>query len=323
MTIVTNTTPTVPPTPTHFIGCDVGKTSIVAFDSRTGKTTTISNKPAELDRFAATLDETCLVICEATGGHEAALLKALLRAGRHAHRADARKVKAFIRSFGTLAKTDPIDARALSIYGRERHRILRRWLDPDAQRAKLQALVLARRDLIADRLAYKNRLAAPGGAILKPYLANLLQSFDKRIADITRDIAALIKDHKAMADAYAALRCIVGIGQTTAAALLALMPELGTLNRRQAASLAGLAPHPRQSGQTDAYRKTRGGRTDIKRVLFMAAMVAAKHDPKQSAFYKKLIQKGKKPLSALTAVMRKLVVIVNAVLRPLTPTQTA
>ena len=101
----------------------------------------------------------------------------------------------------------------------------------------------------------------------------------------------------------------------TAAALIALMPELGRLNRRKAAALAGLAPHPRQSGATDAYRSTKGGRPEVKRVLFMAALSAAKHNTDLRLFYKKLIANGKKPLVALTAVMRKLVVICNAMLR--------
>lgn len=302
--------------PAHFLGCDVGKTSIVVFDSRTGQTSTVPNRPADLSRFAARLDDTCLAICEATGGHEDALLRALLQAGRAAHRADARKVKAFIRSFGILGKTDAIDARALATYGRERHAKLARWQTPDPQRERLQALVLTRRDLIVDQQAYKNRLAAPGAAAVKRQLGKLLASFEQQIADITREITALIRDHKTLAEAEKSIRAIVGIGPTTAAALLALLPELGTLNRREIASLAGLAPHPNQSGATDSYRRIRGGRPEIKRVLFMAAMVAAKCDPIQRSFYERLVAQGKKKLVALTAIMRKLVVICNAVLRP-------
>ena len=310
-------------TPSHFIGCDVGSKTIVVFDSRTGQIYVVLNRPAELAQFAATLDDTCLVICEATGGYEDALLKALSQAGRAAHRADARKVKAFIRSFGTLGKTDAIDARALATYGQERHATLARWQAPDPQRERLQTLVLTRRDLIADRQAYKNRLAAPGAAAVKAHLGRLLASFDQQIAAITREIAAVLRAHKALNQAQTALRGVVGIGQTTAAALLALLPELGTLNRREIASLAGLAPHPNQSGTSDAYRRTRGGRPEVKRVLFMAAMVAAKHDPNQRSFYQRLLAQGKKPLVALTAIMRKLVVICNALLRPAPAAQPA
>ena len=102
-----------------------------------------------------------------------------------------------------------------------------------------------------------------------------------------------------------------------------MLPELGNLNWREIAALAGLAPHPNQSGTGDAYRRTRGGRPEVKRVLFMAAMVAAKHDPKQRSFYQHLLSQGKKPLVALTAIMRKLVVICNAVLRAAAAAQPA
>lgn len=313
--MTTQTTAPVP-VPVPIIGCDVGKTSIVVFDSRTRQTRTIPNRPADLARFAATLDPTCLAICEATGGYENALLRALVNAGRPAHRADARKVKAFIRSFGTLGKTDAIDARALAAYGQERHATLARWHAPDPKREELQALVLTRRDLIADQQAYKNRLQAPGAAAVTRQLSKLLASFDQQIKDISRQITELIRAHTALAQAEATIRSIPGIGPTTAAALLALLPELGTLNRRQIASLAGLAPHPNQSGTTDAYRRTRGGRPEIKQVLFMPAMVAVQYDPKQHAFYERLLAQGKKKLVALTAVMRKLVVTSNAMLRP-------
>jgi transposase len=298
--------------PARFIGCDVGETSVVVFDSRTRQTRSLPNRLADLTRFAATLDDTCLALCEATGGHE----DALLQAGRAAHRADARKVKAFIRSFGTVGRTDAIDARALAACGRERHATLARWQAPDPHRERLQALVLTRRDLTADRQAYRNRLSAPGAAAVKRQLGKLLASFDQQIAGITREIATLIHTHKDLADAEKAIRGIVGIGPTTAAALLALLPEPGSLNRREIASLAGLAPHPSQSGATNAYRRIRGGRPEIKRVLFMAAMVAAKCDPKQRSFHERLLSQGKKKLVALTALMRKLVVICNAVLRP-------
>lgn len=298
-----------------FIGCDVGKTTIVVFDSRDGRTTDIPNRRQDLMRLARRLDDSCLVICEATGGHEAMLLDVLLQVGIAAHRADARKVKAFIRSFGTLGKTDAIDARALADYGQERQAKLARWQAPDKQRGQLHTLVLTRRDLVAERLACTNRLAAPGARTVQPYLERLRDCFTAQIKAIEAAIDALIRAHKPLARAAQTLRKIAGIGPATAAALIALMPELGRLNRRKAAALAGLAPHPRQSGATDAYRRTKGGRPEVKRVLFMAALSAAKHNADLRAFYKKLIANGKKPLVALTAVMRKLVVICNALLR--------
>ena len=123
----------------RFIGCDVGKTAIVVFDAASGRSRAIANAPQALSDFASGLEETCLVVCEATGGYEGALLAALLAAGVPVHRADARKVKAFIRSFGTLGKTDAIDAKALVRYGKDRGAELARWRPRDRDRLRLQA----------------------------------------------------------------------------------------------------------------------------------------------------------------------------------------
>ena len=302
-------------TPSRFIGCDVGKTAIVVFDTASGRTSTVANTPEALSGFAASLEATCFVVCEATGGYERDLLAALISAGVPACRADARKVKAFIRSFGTLGKSDAIDATALARYGLDRYAELPLWSAREPERERLQALVLARRDLVKDRLAYANRRTAPAAEPVHPYLEALLESFDAQIKAIEADIQALCAGCEPIAKAVKVLVAIQGVGQKTAAALIALMPELGSLPRRQAAALAGLAPHPNQSGQTDAYRRTRGGRPEVKRVLFMAAISAAKHNPTLSAFYKRLLSAGKKPLVAITAIMRKLVVIANAKLR--------
>ena len=301
--------------PVAFIGCDVGKASIVVFDSRDATTRTIANQPNALAEFAATLDAGCLVICEATGGYEADLLEAVCAAGRAVHRADARKVKAFIRSLGTLGKSDAIDARALARYGEERHDRLARWQPRDADRQQLQTLVLARRELVRQRVACSNRLASPGAAPVGERLQRILDVLDQEIAGLEADIAQLIDHSMVLTRAITVVRTLRGFGPAVAAAVVALMPELGTLGRRQAAALAGLAPHPNQSGSADRYRRTRGGRPDIKQILFMAAMAAVRSDPSIKAFYRRLIGNGKKPLVALTAVMRKMIVIANARLR--------
>ena len=299
----------------RFIGCDVGKASVVVFDSLTGLLATIANRPKDLASFAASLDAECLVVCEATGGYEAALLHATVVADVPAHRADARKVKAFIRSFGTLGKTDAIDARALARYGAERQTILARWQAPEPGRKDLQAMVLTRADLMAERVAYSNRLAAPGAAIVRGCINKLLTCINAQIKALDAAIAALIRAHQPLALAAKALRTIKGIGPQTTAALVALMPELGTLDRKQAAALAGLAPHPKQSGGHDGYRRVKGGRPEVKRVLFMAALVAVRYNQTLRGFYNRLLADGKKKLVAIVAVMRKMIVIANARLR--------
>jgi transposase len=304
-----------------FIGCDVGKTAIVVFDAASARTRSIANEPQALSDFAASLDRACFAVCEATGGYEGGLLAALIAAGVPAHRADAHKVKAFIRSFGTLGKTDAIDARALARYGKDRHAQLPLWQARDRHRLRLQALVLTRLDLVRDRLAYANRAAAPGAEAAHAYLEALVESFNAQIAAIEADIKALTAQCEPIAKAVKTLVAIPGVGYKTAAALIALMPELGSFDRRKAAALAGLAPHPRQSGDTERYRRTRGGRPEVKRLLFMAALSARKHNPHLKVFYERLVQAGKKPLLAITPIMRKLVVIANAKLKPANPQQ--
>jgi transposase len=281
-------------TPSQFVGCDVGKASIVVFDQRSGTTHSIENTPDALHRFATELDPTCLVVCEATGGYEAALLDALTRAGRPAHRADARKVKAFIRSFGTLGKTDAIDAQHLAQYGRERHTSLIRWQPPEPARLHLQALVLVRRDLVADRVAWNNRQQAPTAAYASAAIAAMVACINAQIDTVNTQIEQLLNDVQPLARARDVLRTIKGIGPIVSVSLLALMPELGSIDRRHAAALA---PHPKQSGNSNAYRRTKGGRPEIKRILFTAAMAARRFNPQLKAFFNRLVADGKKTSS--------------------------
>lgn len=299
------------------LGCDVGKNEIVVFDSASKRITHIANQADALAEFAASLDAGSFVVCEATGGYELALLAALLDAGVPAHRADARKVKAFIRSFGTLGKTDVIDARALARYALERGRDLPVWRARDETRLELQAFVLARRDLVADRLAYQNRRDAPGAGPLRPHYDSLLGEFEAQIKALDAKIRALTESCEPIAAAVKALTEIPGLGLKTAAALIGLLPELGTTSNKRIASLAGLAPHPIQSGTADRYRFVRGGRPEVKHSLFMAALSARKHNPTLRDFYERLVANGKKPIVAIVAIMRKLVIYANATLKAL------
>jgi transposase len=299
--------------PSCFVGCDVGKQEIVVFDSRSREITRLANRPAALAAFAAGLDPEALVICEATGGYEAALLDALTAAGRAAHRADARKVKAYIRSFGTLGKNDAIDARALARYGKDRNDQLARWKPGDKDHARLSVMVLTRHDMVTTRAAWRNRRKAPGAII--SLIDPICKTLDDQIRVVEAAIEALVNTCQPLKRAVATLRSIKGIGPVVAPSLLALMPELGTLGRKQAAALAGLAPHPNQSGSRDGYRRVRGGRSHIRPLLFIAALTAARCDPQLKTFHQRLIANGKRPIVATTAVMRKMITIANARLR--------
>jgi transposase len=300
----------------RFIGFDIAKDTITLHDTLTCRIETIRNARKAIEAFIAPLQGlVTLAVCEATGGYETLLLEVLHERGIPAHRADAVKVKAFIRSFGTHGKTDAIDAKGLAFYAQERCARLSPWRPADKERLALKTFVERRSSLVAMRTAERNRIQAPGAEAIKTSLLAVLDVLDRQIEALDGEIKAIIKASTVLKAACAVLQGQKGVGAVTAATLLALMPELGSLTRRQAASLAGLAPHPKDSGSLKAYRRTRGGRPDVRRTLFMAAMAAVRHDDKLREFHQKLIAKGKKPLSALSAVMRRIIVILNAKIR--------
>lgn len=237
--------------------------------------------------------------------------------GLAAHRADAAKVKHYIRSLGGAAKTDPIDARWLTRYGQEHGASLVRWQAPEAERDTLASLVRLRQDLVGQRTAAKNRRAAPCNKIVAGFLDKQIRFLNDQIAQLDKAIAQLLKTSAALADAAQRLRRHKGFGPVAVSTMLALMPELGRLNRRQAVSLARLAPHPNDSGLSHARRRTgRGGRDGLKPALFRAALTAAKHNQTLKIVYQRLIAAGKPKRLALVAIARKLILLANAALKP-------
>lgn len=172
-----------------------------------------------------------------------------------------------------------------------------------------------RAELVAQRVACGNRIEAPGAAPVRAMLEALRTCLSQQIAALEAAIDQAMHANPVITRTERALRGIVGIGPATAATLVALMPELGTIGRRQAAALAGLAPHPNQSGTVEAYRRTRGGRAEIKRLLFMPALTATRHNPAMKDAYRQLLERRKKPIVAITAIMRRIIVIANARVR--------
>ena len=300
----------------RVIGLDVAKATVVLFDPGSGRTLSVANDLKSLIAALTPFADYELAVCEATGGYERATLEAAGLVGLAAHRADAARVKNYIRSLGGAAKTDAIDARWLSRYGQERGQALMRWQARDADREALASLVRHRQDLVAQRTAAKNRRSAPGPATLAAFLDEQIAFLNGQINKLAKAIAQLFKTRPTLAADEACLRRPKGFGPVCAVTLLALIPELGTLNRRQAASLANLAPHPRDSGQTSGRRRTGyGGRSGVRPALFMAALSAARFNPDLKAFYQRLLAAGKPKRLALTAVARKLVVLANSLLK--------
>lgn len=295
-----------------FLGFDVSKDSITVFDSRTGQCSELANRPASIARFLRAYDRRTYAVCEPTGGYEFLLLEALQQAAITTHRADTIRVKNFIRSLGKIAKTDAIDARGLSRYAQERWRELPLWSAKSEQVATIQALVQRRLELLDMRVAERNRAKGPTAARIAASLRSVLAVLNKQIKNLEQQIEETFLASKTLTNIAAALQSVPGIGRLTACALYALMPEIGTLSTKQAAALAGLAPHPKDSGTLSGYRRVRGGRPQVRKALFMPAMAATRSHSPIATFYKDLIGRGKKPRVALVAVMRKIIVIANA-----------
>ena len=304
----------------NFMGIDIGKfTFVVALHGQKDVKEFENNSKgiqSFMREFKATLPAS-LVVLETTGGYEMEVLNALFAKKIPVHRANTRKVKSFIRSFGNGAKTDALDAKALARYGQERQANLDLFTPPSPQQSTLYALVQRRKDLKQMLVAEKNRAAAPKNAAIKGSCLKMIQAITDQISKITKEIEGLIKSDDAFRARAAVLETIPGIGPITSQDLLALMPELGRLTRRQVASLAGVAPRANDSGKFQGYRHTGAGRESIKPTLFLSAMAARTSHSELKGFYERLVNKGKKKMVALTALMRKIIVIANAKLKEL------
>ena len=253
------------------------------------------------------------IICEATGGYERAVVAALHAALIPVSVLNPARVRQFARASGHLAKTDPIDAAVLSAFGQA---FAPAPTPPrSAVEIKLAALVTRRAQLLELRSAETQRADTCADAALGKLFTAWLTQVKKQIAKVEALIEELLEAQEALASQVQRLDDIMGVGRITAVAVLAAMPELGQLNRGQAAALAGLAPYNRDSGNWAGQRHIGGGRAEARTALYMAALTASRSNPLLKAFYDRLIAAGKKPKVALTAVMRKLIVLMNHLLK--------
>jgi len=308
----------------NFIGIDIGKFNFIVALHGNKKVVEYENNLTGINSFLEDYQQlfpSSLCILEATGGYELELLFTLSQRSVAVHRANTRKVKNFIRSFGNSAKTDALDARALALYGYERSNQLELFVPQSSQALELYALVQRRSDLKQILVAEKNRLKSPKlgttAMIIKDSHNSVIKVIANQIDSITLKINAIITESPILAAKKKELKTIAGIGDIVANELLALLPELGRLNRRQIANLTGLAPKANDSGKFSGYRPTGHGRSLVKPLLFLAAMAARNSNSSFKIFYQDLINRGKKKMVALTALMRKIIVIANAKLRDL------
>lgn len=257
-----------------------------------------------------------LVVMEATGGYEAALACALQAAGLAVAVVNPKHARDFAKSMGRLAKTDRIDARTLAELAGvlARRDDLARFIRPlaDVQQQQLAALVTRRRQLLTMLGSERQRLqlAVP---MVRPSIEAMIQAIRAQLDDLEAQMIAHVREH--FADLDALLQSTRGIGPIASATLIAQLPELGRLNRREIAALVGVAPIANDSGTSRGRRRVQGGRFEIRRVLYMATLTAARRNPVIKAFYQRLIATGKLPKVALVACMRKLLTALNAMVR--------
>lgn len=256
------------------------------------------------------------VVLEPTGGYEQAVVQALVRAKLPVVVVNARQVRDFAKAAGRLAKTDQIDADVLAHFGEALKPEIRAL--PDEAHQHLEALVNRRRQLVDMRSAeMKRKQTAP--AVVHPSIEILIDVLTRQIDDVDRDLHDLIRRTPAWREADDLLQSVPGVGRVLSSTLTALVPELGKLNRKQIASLIGVAPFNRDSGLGERKRVTWGGRAPVRAVLYMAASVARRFNPAIRRFYDRLIQAGKPAPVALVASMRKLLTVLNALARDRRP----
>lgn len=261
-------------------------------------------------------DEVDLVVVEATGGYERGLVLALQGAGITVARVNPRHARDFAKSMGVLAKTDCVDARALRDFADvlARHKDRAKFITPlmDKQRELLAALMTRRRQLVDMRVAESQRLEHANARATKS-IRSVLKLLDRQLAEIDRDIDEHMDQH--FKPQRKLLDSVKGVGAVTTLTLLSMLPELGTLGRKPIAKLVGIAPLADDSGKRKGPRRIWGGRAEVRAALYMATLSAMRYNPVIAAYYQRLLAAGKPKKVAMVACMRKLLTILNAMLR--------
>lgn len=304
--------------PILFIGIDVSKARLDVFVRPTGETFSLSNARPDIQKLVQQLLALApaLIVLEATGGYEALAARALQEAGLSVAVVNPNAVRQFARATGKLAKTDPLDARVLAHFA-EAIRPVPRPL-PDAQTEELSQLVARRRQLVEMLVAERNRLRQTSGLAHQDVTATIT-FLEGRLARLDEQLAQQVKQKPDWQQKANLLASVPGVGPGLTHTLLAELPELGTLTAKQVAALAGVAPFNCDSGPRRGSRHIYGGRAALRAMLYMATMASLRCNPTIRSYYDQLVARGKPGLVAMVACMRKLLVIVNAMVKAHTP----
>ena len=301
-----------------FVGIDVSKDWVDVAMRPTGAAWRAAQDEAGIDALVQQLQKLRpqLVVLEATGGYETPLVAALGAAAVPVAVVNPRQVRDFARSQGKLAKTDRLDAAVIAHFGEVSGTVAQPLIPVEAR--ELEALVARRRQVIQMRVAEQQRhqRALP---VVRRRINRVLAVLERELEDLDQDLTNRLRESPLWRERDDLLRSVPGVGPALTFALLAGLPELGSLTRRQIAALVGVAPLARDSGKFRGQRTCWGGRANVRTALYMPTLVAVRHNPVLRAFYARLQEAGKPKKVALTACMRKLLTILNAMLKHQTP----
>jgi transposase len=305
-----------------FVGIDVSKDRLDVHVHPSGEGFALALDGEGLEQLVTRLKdyELAVIAIEATGGFEVIVVAALAAAGLPVVVVNPKQVHNYAKALGVNAKTDVIDAAVIARFAADVKPEIRAL--PDAETLVLGEFLTRRRQIVQMITAEKNRaLRGAANAHMQTSIRRIIAALEAELTRLDDDIDGLIKTSTAWREKEDLLRTVPGVGKIIARTLLAEMPELGRLDRKQVAALAGLAPWTRQSGQWRGHSMIGGGRAAPRTVLFLGAMVAARHNPDLKAFGLRLLNAGKSKKVVLTAISRKLLTILNAILRDRTPWQ--
>lgn len=306
-------------TATAYVGIDVAKEKLDIAVHSSDQQWTFSNSDAGIGRALSCLQKfnPALIVVEATGGIEVPLVAALAVARLPVVVVNPRQVRDFARATGRLAKTDTLDASTLAHFAAAIRPPLRPL--PDAHTQEITAVLTRRRQLVEMLTAEGNRLGAARSKAVRRRISAHITWLEKELANVDDDLDSSIRNSPVWREKDNLLQSVPGVGPVLSTTLLAHLPELGSLNRRQVAALVGVAPFNRDSGNFRGKRAVWGGRSAIRAALYMATLVATRYNPIIRAFYHRLCAAGKPKKVSLTACMRKLLTILNAMLKHRTP----
>jgi len=306
-------------TPEIFVGIDISKHRLDVALNPGDHTFHCPNTEAGIHQLLARLEKLHprLILLEATGGYEFLLVAALREAGLPACFINPKLVRNFARAVGIAAKTDRLDAKVLALYAsvtKPQPRPL-----PEAAQQELKLFMTRRRQLLEMVQMEKNRLDPMPLPRIVQSIRQTIKSLEDQLAALSREIEDFFQQHPLWVELALILTSVLGIGRLTALMVIAYLPELGRLNRKQIAALAGVAPFNRDSGTYRGQRHIEGGRQRLRQALFMATLVAAHRNPVLRSYYQNLLSRGKAKKTALIACMRKLLTILNAMVRKQQP----